>query len=326
MSATMKAIEISSPGGPEVLQLCTRPVPEPEDNEILIKVAAAGVNRPDVLQRMGFYPPPPGASDLPGLEVAGTIVTTGGNVTRFAEGDEVCALLTGGGYADYAIADQGSCLPVPDGMRLVEAACLPETVFTVWANVYEDAKLKPDETLLVHGGTSGIGVTAIGLAKAFGSRVFATAGSDEKCALAKQIGADASLNYQSADWEKEFSALGGADVVLDMTGGDFVSRNIEALNPGGRHVSIAFLRGAEASINIMALMRKRLRLSGSTMKARSFEDKARLRGAIEKSVWPKIEAGEFAPRFDVSFALADAAKAHAYMENGAHFGKIALIP
>ena len=320
----MQAIEISEPGGPEVLRLVERPRPTPAPGEVLIKVAAAGVNRPDILQRKGLYPPPPGASDVPGLEVSGVIETVGGAVTRWKRGDPVCALLTGGGYAEFAIADQGSCLPAPKAVSLIDAAGFPETIFTVFANVIDDAKLKAGETLLVHGGTSGIGVTAIMLTKAIGARVFATASSDDKLQAIVKLGADAAFNYATEKWEDEIRKLGGADVVLDMAGGDFVARNLEALNQNGRHVSIAMLRGATAEINIFQIMRKRLRLSGSTMKARPFEEKARLAALIERQVWPLIESGEIRPVTDRLFPLAEVAEAHRRMEEGSHIGKILL--
>lgn len=326
MAARMKAIEISRPGGPEVLTLVERPAPTPGPSEVLIRVAAAGVNRPDVLQRMGLYPPPPGASDLPGLEVSGTVESAGSAVSRWRAGDEVCALLTGGGYAEFAIAHEGSCLPVPRGVSIEDAAGLPETIFTVWANVFDDAKLKPHETLLVHGGTSGVGAAAIALAKAFGAKVFSTASSDRKLEAIRALGADAAFNYESAKWEDEVRALGGADVVLDLAGGDFVARNLAALNFKGRHVSIAFLRGATAEINIFDIMRKQLRLSGSTMKARGFEEKARLAAAIERNVWPLLESGAVRPATFRVFPLARAADAHRLMESGGHVGKILLSP
>jgi len=320
----MKAVEIAEPGGPDVLRLAERPVPQPEPDEVLIRVAAAGVNRPDVLQRRGLYPPPPGASDLPGLEVAGEIVAAGGAVKEWKRGDMVCALLTGGGYAQYVCAHEGSCLPAPKNLSIEEAAALPETIFTVWANVFDDAALQPGETLLVHGGTSGIGVTAIAMAKAVSAKVIATAGSREKCASIMALGADAAFHYEKDQWEDEITALGGADVVLDMAGGDFVPRNLACLNPGGRHVSIAFLRGAEAKINIFAIMRKRLALSGSTMKARSFTEKARLAKGLRDRMWPLVEAGAIAPVIDRVFPLSEAAAAHAHMEAGDHIGKILL--
>ncbi len=321
---TMKVIEITEPGEPEVLKLTDRPTPGPSGNEVLIRIHAAGVNRPEVLQRRGLYPPPPGATDIPGLEASGEIAALGPDVTGLSVGDKVCALLPGGGYGEYAIVDAGSCLPVPAGLSMVEAAALPETIFTVWANVFDDANLKAGETLLVHGGTSGIGVTAITLAKAWEARVIATASSDEKCSAMASLGADATYRYDEAPWEIEISKNGGADVVLDMAGGDFVPRNITCLNPGGRHVSIAFLRGPEATINIFQIMQKRLRLSGSTMKSRPPAEKARLAKALQTNVWPLIEAGKVKPVIDQTFPLAEAAQAHKRMEAGAHIGKIVL--
>lgn len=322
----MKAVEITEPGGPEVLRLGERPTPIPAAGEVLIKIAAAGVNRPEILQRRGLYPPPPGASDIPGLEVSGIVEAVGADVARWKPGDKVCALLTGGGYAEYALADQGSCLPAPRGVSLEDAAGFPETLFTVWANVFDDARLKAGETLLVHGGTSGIGVMAIMLAKAMGAKVIATASSDNKLAAIRRLGADAAFNYETEKWEAEIAALGGADVVLDMTGGDFVARNIAALNFKGRHVSIAFLRGPTAEINIFEIMRKQLRLSGSTMKARPFAEKARLAAAIEATAWPLIESGALRPVIDSRLSLGDAADAHRRMESGGHIGKILLKP
>jgi putative PIG3 family NAD(P)H quinone oxidoreductase len=275
---------------------------------------------------MGLYPPPPGASDIPGLEVSGVVEAIGAEVVRWKKGDAVCALLTGGGYGEAAIADQGSCLPVPAGVSLEDAAGLPETVFTVYANVFDDADLKPNETLLVHGGTSGIGVMAIMAAKAIGARVFATASSEEKLEAIRGLGADAAFNYATEKWEDVIQKRGGADVVLDMAGGDFVSRNLVALNANGRHVSIAFLRGASAEINLHLIMQRRLRLSGSTMKARSFAEKARLAAAIERRFWPLLGTGAIRPVTDRVFALKDAAAAHRRMEAGAHVGKILLRP
>lgn len=324
MSKTMRAVEIRQPGGPEVLVLGERPIPDPGANEVRIRVTAAGVNRPDVLQRMGLYPPPPGASDIPGLEVSGVIDRVGDGATLWREGDEVCALLTGGGYAEYAIAHEGSCLPRPEGVSLADAAGLPETVFTVWANVYDDAQLKAGETLLVHGGTSGIGVTAITLARAKGAHVIATASSEEKLAAIRALGADVALDYRADDWDSDIANRGGADVVLDMAGGDFIKLNMTALNPGGRHVSIAFLRGNAAEIDIFQMMRKRLRLSGSTMKIRSIDEKARLATAIRREVWPLFGDGRLKSHTDRTFPLAEAAEAHRRMEAGAHIGKILL--
>ena len=320
----MKAIEIKEPGGPDVLRLIERPRPSPAKREVLIKVAASGVNRPDVLQRMGLYPPPPGASDLPGLEVSGIVESIGLDVVRWKPGDRVCALLTGGGYAEFAIADEGSCLPVPASVSLEEAAGLPEAVFTVWANVFDDAGLRPGEALLLHGGTSGIGVTAIALAKAWGAKVHATASTNEKVAAIRSLGADAAYNYVTDKWEEAIQGNGGVDVVLDMAGGDFVARNLDALNFKGRHVSIAFLRGAAAEINIFQIMRKQLRLSGSTMKARSFSEKARLAAAIEANVWPHVVSGRVRPVIDHLFPLSEAANAHRRLEEGRHTGKILL--
>lgn len=320
----MRVIEITTPGGPEVLAPADRPIPEPGPNEVLIRVAAAGVNRPDVLQRMGLYPPPPGASDIPGLEVSGAVARTGAAVTGWKAGDEVCALLTGGGYADYALAHEGSVLPVPEGVSLIDAAGLPEAFFTVWANVFDDARLKAGETLLVHGGTSGIGVTAITLAKAMGAKVFATASSDAKLAAIRDLGADAAFDYRKDGWESDIAGLGGADVVLDMAGGDFIKRNMAAMNPGGRHVSIAMLRGNAGEIDIFQMMRKRLKFSGSTMKIRSFEEKARLAAALRERVWPLFAAGTLKPVTDRVFPLAEAAEAHRRMEAGSHIGKILL--
>ncbi len=324
LPATMNVIEITEPGGPEVLQLRERPVPAPTGNEVLIRIHTAGVNRPEVLQRKGMYPPPQGATDVPGLECAGEIAAAGGDVKDWRVGDKVCALLTGGGYGEYAIADAGSCLPVPHGVSMEEAAALPETIFTVWANVFDDAQLKSGETLLVHGGTSGIGAAAIGLAKTFGAKVIATAGTKEKCDAARKLGADEAYNYKEDKWEDEITKTGGADVVLDMAGGDFVARNLSCMNFGGRHVSIAMLRGAEATVNIFTIMRNRLRLSGSTMKARPFAEKARLAADIRANVWPHIESGKFRPRIDATFPLSDAAEAHRLMEAGGHVGKIVL--
>ncbi|NWG71441.1 MAG: NAD(P)H-quinone oxidoreductase [Parvularculaceae bacterium] len=320
----MRCIEIEGPGGPEVLRLAERPIPAPREGEVLIRVAAAGVNRPDVLQRRGLYPPPPGASDLPGLEVAGEITSLGAGVTRWRVGDVVSALLTGGGYAEFATAHESSCLPAPRGLSLLEAASLPETFFTVYANVFDDAALKPGETLLVHGGTSGIGVAAIGMAKATGAKVVATASSADKLKAIQALGADLALDYRDAGWTTAVTSFGGADVVLDMAGGDFLEKNIGCLKPFGRHVSIAFLRGPIGQMDIFAVMRKRLRLSGSTMKARDLADKARLAEGLKAQFWPLIEAGRITPVLDKVFPLAEAAAAHERMEKGAHTGKIVL--
>lgn len=320
----MKAVEISEHGSADVLRPTARPAPRPSAADVLIRVAYAGVNRPDILQRMGFYPPPPGASDLPGLEVSGEIVEVGAEVCHWRIGDKVCALLTGGGYAEYALAHEGSCLPVPKGLSMAQAASLPETYFTVWANLYECAGLKTSEKLLIHGAVSGIGVAAISMAKAFGSYIFATAGTAEKCAAAMRIGANETFNYNADPWDDKIKEAGGVDVVLDMAGGDFYARNISCLTDGGRLVSIAFLRGREGSVNIQDIMRKRIILTGSTMKSRSFEEKKRLAASLKEEIWPLIERGEITPLVDRVFALEEAAAAHKYMENGRHIGKIVL--
>lgn len=320
----MKAIEISKPGGPEVLQLIERPRPEPTDNEVLIRVAAAGVNRPDVMQRMGQYPPPQGASELPGLEVAGTIEVCGSRVTGLSTGDPVCALLPGGGYAQYAVADPGCCLPLPAGLTMIQAAGIPETTFTVWANLFDDARLSAGESVLIHGGTSGIGSTAIAISKALGATVIASAGSDTKVDAIKTLGANHAFNYNSPNWEDQIEQLGGADVVLDITGGDFVARNLAALNPGGRHVSIAFLRGSMAQVDLFMIMRKRLRLTGSTLRPRGATEKSRLATDIKSHLWRHFNSGAIKPQIDKVFTLADAANAHRYLEAGEHLGKIIL--
>lgn len=326
LPATMKAIKIRKPGGPEVLELGELARPEPGPGEILIRVSAAGVNRPDTFQRMGLYPPPPGAPETPGLEVAGEVVATGPGVTRWKAGDRVCALVGGGGYAEFCPAHEAHALPVPKGLSEIEAAGLPETVFTVWTNVFERGALKPGETFLVHGGTSGIGTTAIQLALAFGARVIATAGSADKCATCVKLGAEA-INYRDQDFVAEVMKLTdqrGVDVILDMVGGDYIQRNISIAAPDGRIVSIAFLRGPKAEVNFMPVMAKRLTLTGSTLRPRSNEEKAALARAIEANVWPLIETGRMKPIIDTTFPLADAAKAHALMESSSHIGKIVL--
>lgn len=324
---TMRAVEIKEAGPPETLALTTRPVPTPKAGEVLIKVAAAGVNRPDVLQRQGKYPPPPGASDLPGLEVAGTIVKLGEGATGWQVADRVCALLTGGGYAEYVAVPAAQCLPVPKGLTLVEAASLPETFFTVWHNVFERGQLKPGESFLVQGGTSGIGVTAIQMVKAFGNRVFATAGSDEKCGACVKLGADRAINYKTEDFvdvlQKE-TAGRGVDVILDMVGGDYIPRELKALAPDGRLVLIAFLGGAKATVNFADVMMRRLTITGSTLRARPVEVKASIAQALREKVWPLIEAGKIRPVVHATFPLAEAAKAHALMESSTHVGKIVL--
>ena len=327
LPATMTAIEIREPGGPEVLVPAERPVPQPGDGEVLIKVAAAGVNRPDVLQRLGRYPLPPGASDLPGLEVAGEVVALGTGVSEPKVGDKVCALVTGGGYAEYCVAPAPQCLPVPKGYSMEQAAALPETFFTVWVNVFDRSALKPGESLLVHGGTSGIGTTAIQLATALGSRVFATAGSPDKVKACEALGAERAVNYREEDFVevvKQATDGKGVDVILDMVGGDYIPRDIKALAEDGRLSFIAFLGGPKAEVNFAAVMMKRLTITGSTLRARPVAVKAALAAALKEKVWPLLDAGKVAPVMAASFPLAEAAKAHALMESSSHIGKIVL--
>jgi putative PIG3 family NAD(P)H quinone oxidoreductase len=327
LPATMTAIEIREPGGPEVLVPASRPCPDPGPGEVLVKVAAAGVNRPDVLQRLGGYPPPPGASDIPGLEIAGSIVALGEGVDGWTPGDEVTALVTGGGYAEYCAAPAVQCLPVPESLGLVEAAALPETFFTVWSNVFDRGGLTAGESFLVHGGSSGIGTTAIQLARAFGARVFATAGSAEKCVACEALGAERAINYREEDFvavAKAATGGKGLDLILDMVGGDYVQRNIESLRADGRLVYIAFLGGAKVEVNLLPLMLKRLTLTGSTLRARSPEFKGAIANSLRQKVWPLIEAGEVKPVIAERFALAEAAAAHGLMESSTHIGKIVL--
>lgn len=324
---SMTAVAIREPGGPEVLVAEQRPVPRPGPGELLIRVAAAGVNRPDVLQRMGFYPPPPGASDLPGLEIAGTVVATGPGGDPEMLGQAVCALVAGGGYAEYCVAPVGSVLPVPAGFTMAEAAALPETIFTVWHNLFERGWIKEGETALVHGGTSGIGTTAIGLCKLFDIRIIVTCGSADKCDAARALGADLAIDYSAEDYVeavKAFTGGAGVDVVLDMVGGDYVPRNLACLAEDGRHVTIAFQRGAKAEIDMSQLMRRRLTMTGSTLRARSADFKAALADEIHKTLWPRLASGAWKPAMDQAFPLADAAAAHARMQAGAHVGKIVL--
>jgi NADPH2:quinone reductase len=326
--SVMTAIAIRAPGGPDVLVPQERPMPAPGDGEILVKVAAAGVNRPDVMQRLGLYPPPAGATDIPGLEIAGEVVAIGPGVKRWKVGDRVCALVVGGGYAQYCLAHEAHALPVPADLSMVEAAAVPETFFTVWHNVFERGGLKSGETLLVHGGSSGIGTTAIQLAKAFGARVITTAGTAEKCAACKTLGADVAVNYKSEDFvaaTKTATNGKGADVVLDMIGGDYIERNYEAAGVEGRIVQIAFQGSPKATVNFTRLMLKRLTHTGSTLRARSIPDKAAIARAVEDKVWPLLAAGKVKPVIDSTFALADAPKAHARMEASTHIGKIVLI-
>lgn len=327
MSDTMRVVEISEFGGPEVLKPAERPVPVPGHKQVLIRNEAAGVNRPDALQRAGKYAPPPGASDLPGLESAGTVVAAGPGVTRHSIGDRVAALLPGGGYAEYSATHEDHALPVPAGMEMDRAAALCETHYTVWSNVFTRGGLRSGETFLVHGGSSGIGTTAIQLADAFGARVFATAGSPEKCHACKDLGADIAINYKEADFVEEVrSATGGkgVDLILDMVGGDYIGRNLRALADDGRLVQIAFLQGSKAELNFVRLMTKRLTMTGSTLRPQSDSAKARIADGLREHVWPLLESGRIAPVMDSEFALENAADAHARMESSAHIGKIVL--
>lgn len=324
---TMRVVEIASPGGPEVLRAAERPVPRPGAGEILIRVHAAGVNRPDALQRAGAYDPPPGASDLPGLEAAGEVVAVGEGGSRWAPGDRVCALLPGGGYAEYALTHGDHALPVPGDLTMIEAAALCETFFTVWHNVFERGRLRAGETFLVHGGSSGIGTTAIQLAAARGARVFATAGSAEKCAACGPLGAERAINYREEDFVAVTQAATGGrgvDVILDMVGGDYLPRDVRALATEGRLAMIAFLGGATAELNFAQVMTKRLTITGSTLRPQSVEAKARIAAALEAEVWPLLAAGRIAPVMDRTFPLEAAAAAHARMESSAHVGKIVL--
>ena len=307
-----------------MLRTTTRPVPEPGAGEVLIRLAWAGVNRPDALQRAGMYAPPPTASDLPGLEGAGEIIACGAGVSGWQVGDTVCALLPGGGYAEYVTTPAAHCLPVPAGMNLREAACLPETCFTVWSNVFGRGGLKGGERFLVHGGSSGIGTTAIQMAHAFGARVFATAGSAEKCAVCERLGAERAINYREEDFVEVLKAEGGADLILDMVGGDYLPRNVKALADDGRLVQIAFLQGPKVELNFAQVMMRRLTITGSTLRPQSDLAKARIAEGLRAHVWPLIEAGKIAPVMDSEFPLAEAAAAHARMESSAHIGKIVL--
>ena len=323
----MRVVEITQPGPPEVLKPADRPRPVPKAGEILIKVAAAGVNRPDVLQRTGNYPVPKDASDLPGLEVAGVVERNGSGVTLWEEGDAVCALVHGGGYAEYCVAPEVQALPIPKGLSAVEAASLPETFFTVWGNVYDRGRLAPGESLLVQGGSSGIGVTAIQMAKATGNRVFATAGSDEKCAACVRLGAEKAFNYKTQDWSAEvLAATGnkGVNVILDMVGGDYVPKEIKCLADDGRLVFIAYLRGPKTEMNIDAVMRRRLTITGSTLRPRPVEFKGYLAKNLREKIWPLIEAGKIRPEIYKTFPLERAAEAHRLMESSQHIGKLVL--
>ena len=327
LPSTMIAVGFDTPGGPEVLASRQTDVPVPRAGEVLIKVAHAGVNRPDVIQRQGLYPAPPGASPLPGLEVSGTIAAIGEGVDAVLNGQRVCALVAGGGYAQYCVARADHCLPVPDGMAMAEAAAIPETLFTVWHNVFERGWAKDGETLLVHGGTSGIGTMAIMLAKAFDVRVITTCGDDAKCDAARQIGADVAINYKTADFVEAVKADtdgAGVEIVLDMVSGDYVPRNLKCLKEDGRHVTIAVLGGMKAQLNMAVIMSRRLTLTGSTLRPRSDEFKAALCQEIADNAWPLFAEGQLRPVMDRSFPLSEAAAAHAHMEAGAHIGKIVL--
>ena len=328
MPDEMTAIEITSPGGPEALAACRRPVPSPAAGEVLIRVAAAGVNRPDLMQRTGAYPPPPGASDIPGLEVAGEIVRLGPEVRGWSAGDRVCALVSGGGYAQYCVAPAPQCLPIPAGLGEAQAAALPETFFTVWTNVFERGALLPGERLLVHGGTSGIGTTAIQLARAFGASVYATAGSAEKCAACRSLGASEAFDYRRQDFVegvRKATEGAGVDVILDMVGGDYLMRNLKCLAAGGRLVQIALLGGAKTEIDLVPIMTRRLTLTGSTLRPRSVDEKARIAASLRARVWPRLAEGSIRPVMHATFPLEEAGEAHRLMESSVHIGKIVLL-
>lgn len=324
---TMRRVAASGPGGPDVLFLETAPVPEPRPGEVLIRLAACGVNRPDLLQRAGSYPPPPGATPILGLEGAGEIVALGKGVRRFKTKQQVCALLPGGGYAEYCVTPAAHCLPIPEGFDLVTAAALPETILTVWANLIEGGALKPGENIVVHGGSSGIGTMAIQIGRSFGARVFVTAGSEEKCRVCESLGAERAINYRHDDFVDVVKSLTdgrGVDIVLDMVGGDYIARNLRALAIGGRHISIAFLQGSNVKLNLAQVMMRRQVLTGSTLRARPDADKARLVAAVLKFVWPKLAKGEIRPLIHRVFDLADVAQAHELMQSSRHIGKIML--
>lgn len=323
----MKAIEIEAPGGPEQLRLVTRPVPHPAAHEVLVKVAAAGVNRPDVMQRQGRYPPPPGTTDIPGMEISGEIVALGEGVYEHRVGDRVTALLPGGGYAEYAVASAALCLPVPGLLDMIQAAALPETFFTVWTNVFERGRCSAGETLLVHGGTSGIGTTAIQLASVLGARVFATAGSDDKARACERLGAVRGINYRTEDFVeivREGTSGKGADVILDMVGGDYLERNLQVAAVEGRLVIIAMMGGSRAELKLAHLVTKRLTLTGSTLRSRTVAEKAAVANAVKRNVWPLLADGRVRPVIHATFALAEAAAAHTAMEASNHIGKIVL--
>jgi NADPH2:quinone reductase len=323
----MTAVEITEPGGPEVLKTAIRHVPKPGRGQVLIRVSAAGVNRPDISQRAGAYPPPPGASDLPGLEIAGTVAALGEGTTGLAVGDAVCALTPGGGYAEFCVTHARHCLPLPKGYDMVRAAALPENYFTVWSNVFGRGQLVAGENFLVHGGSSGIGTTAIQLAHAFGARVVTTAGSAEKCQVCEDLGAGRAINYREEDWPAvaaEFAGKGGVDVILDMVGGDYIKKNLRLLAVDGRYVMIAFLDGSKAEVDFVHLMMRRQTITGSTLRPRSDEAKTAIAGDLRREVWPLLDAGTVKPVIHGTFPLAEAAAAHELMESSAHIGKIVL--
>jgi putative PIG3 family NAD(P)H quinone oxidoreductase len=328
LPATMTCVEISEPGGPEVLKPTTRPLPTPATGEVLIKVAAAGINGPDIYQRKGAYPPPPGVTDIPGLEVAGIVVALGADAHGWLEGDQCCALVAGGGYAEYCTAPAPQCLPIPDGLSLIEAAALPETFFTVWSNVFERARLRPGESLLVHGGAGGIGTTAIQVAKAFGARVLTTAAGPEHCARLHQLGADRAIDYLREDFVavvKEVTGGKGVDVILDIVGGDYVARNIASLARDGRLVNIAFNKGSKVEIDLMPVMLKRLTLTGSTLRIQPVQRKGEIAEALKQKVWPLLAEGRIRPLIYRTLPLEEAAEGHRLMERAEHVGKIVLV-
>jgi putative PIG3 family NAD(P)H quinone oxidoreductase len=327
MPQVMLAIDIPRPGGPEVLAVCTRAVPQPGEGEILVKVEAAGVNRPDILQRQGIYPPPAGASEIPGLEIAGVVVALGVEARRFSIGEKACALVPGGGYAEFCIAHESNVLPVPHGLGMIEAAALPETFFTVWANLFQRARLQAGETVLIHGGSSGIGTTAILLSKAFGATVLVTAGSEEKCRACETLGADLAINYRTRDFVEEtkrFTRGKGADVVVDIIAGDYVARNYRAAAMNGRIVQIGVQHGPAKELNFMTMLSKRLTHTGSTLRSRTVQEKAQIALELEQQVWPLLRQGRIKPLIFKVFDLEQATAAHALMESGAHIGKIVL--
>ena len=321
---SMKVIEIVEPGGPSVLKSSVRSIPKPKRNEVLIKISYAGINRPDVLQRSGSYLPPPGASDLPGLEASGIIFAIGENVTNWEVGDEVCALLPGGGYAEYAVTQASHCLPVPTGMSLKQAAALPETLFTVWSNVFQRGGLKPNEKFLVHGGSSGIGTMAIQLANLFGSEVYATAGSDAKCSACEELGAIRAINYNKEDFLEVIKSIGGVHLILDMVGGAYMEKNIKALVDDGRLVQIAFLKGAKVELNFAQIMTRRLTVTGSTLRPQSDLSKSQIASALLEKIWPLFSTSRINPVINSVFDLNDVSSAHLLMESSKHIGKIVL--